>query len=129
MAAVSKDRSVTGVENENLEIRFFFSSRRRHTRSLRDWSSDVCSSDLPTMPASPRRWWSSAISKARASSARRSEERRVGKECRSRWSPYEQKKEIGNTSRLLRLWVHADTSTMVSRLTGHQAARGDPQDE
>src|SRR5215471_4598033 len=27
---------------------FFFSSRRRHTRSLRDWSSDVCSSDLVT---------------------------------------------------------------------------------
>src|SRR6266496_5706835 len=27
-------------------IFFFFSSRRRHTRSLRDWSSDVCSSDL-----------------------------------------------------------------------------------
>src|SRR5690349_25124562 len=27
----------------------FFSSRRRHTRSLRDWSSDVCSSDLPTL--------------------------------------------------------------------------------
>src|SRR5207249_6118137 len=26
---------------------FFFSSRRRHTRSKRDWSSDVCSSDLP----------------------------------------------------------------------------------
>src|SRR2546421_5837592 len=26
---------------------FFFSSRRRHTRSDRDWSSDVCSSDLP----------------------------------------------------------------------------------
>src|SRR6266849_9678030 len=25
---------------------FFFSSRRRHTRSTRDWSSDVCSSDL-----------------------------------------------------------------------------------
>src|SRR5438874_6316705 len=25
---------------------FFFSSRRRHTMSLRDWSSDVCSSDL-----------------------------------------------------------------------------------
>src|SRR5206468_9776608 len=25
---------------------FFFSSRRRHTRSDRDWSSDVCSSDL-----------------------------------------------------------------------------------
>src|SRR5699024_11504495 len=28
------------------EIRLFFSSRRRHTRSKRDWSSDVCSSDL-----------------------------------------------------------------------------------
>src|SRR5699024_11881312 len=27
-------------------IVFFFSSRRRHTRSKRDWSSDVCSSDL-----------------------------------------------------------------------------------
>src|SRR6266536_114119 len=26
---------------------FFFSSRRRHTRSTHDWSSDVCSSDLP----------------------------------------------------------------------------------
>src|SRR5699024_12149291 len=25
---------------------FYFSSRRRHTRSKRDWSSDVCSSDL-----------------------------------------------------------------------------------
>src|SRR5258707_10099798 len=27
-------------------MRFFFSSRRRHTRYWRDWSSDVCSSDL-----------------------------------------------------------------------------------
>src|SRR6478672_8784300 len=29
---------------------FFFSSRRRHTRSDRDWSSDVCSSDLQRRP-------------------------------------------------------------------------------
>src|SRR5215510_16296307 len=29
---------------------FFFSSRRRHTRWPRDWSSDVCSSDLHTQP-------------------------------------------------------------------------------
>src|SRR5690606_20000732 len=29
---------------------FFFSSRRRHTRFSRDWSSDVCSSDLPPYP-------------------------------------------------------------------------------
>src|SRR5207248_3788909 len=28
---------------------FFFSSRRRHTRSYGDWSSDVCSSDLPIL--------------------------------------------------------------------------------
>src|SRR5205814_6681704 len=31
---------------------FFFSSRRRHTRCLSDWSSDVCSSDLTTVWAS-----------------------------------------------------------------------------
>ena len=33
-----------------MEVRclFFFSSRRRHTRLVRDWSSDVCSSDLKT---------------------------------------------------------------------------------
>src|SRR6266496_2844531 len=36
---------------------FFFSSRRRHTRSLRDWSSDVCSSDLDV--ATP--WLAAAI--------------------------------------------------------------------
>src|SRR6266550_8220664 len=36
-------------------IFFFFSSRRRHTRCSRDWSSDVCSSDLPSLRASPRR--------------------------------------------------------------------------
>src|SRR5438034_3507264 len=29
-----------------MKVSFFFSSRRRHTRSLCDWSSDVCSSDL-----------------------------------------------------------------------------------
>src|SRR5690606_41054923 len=29
---------------------FFFSSRRRHTRFSRDWSSDVCSSDLASSP-------------------------------------------------------------------------------
>src|SRR5699024_2938297 len=31
-----------------ISLLFFFSSRRRHTRSKRDWSSDVCSSDLVT---------------------------------------------------------------------------------
>src|SRR3989440_9038850 len=40
---------------------FFFSSRRRHTRSDRDWSSDVCSSDLMPTPRAPceRSWTTS----------------------------------------------------------------------
>src|SRR6266513_3589690 len=33
---------------------FFFSSRRRHTRSKRDWSSDVCSSDLAAVAVAER---------------------------------------------------------------------------
>src|SRR5207245_3371883 len=36
-----------------LTFAFFFSSRRRHTRCYRDWSSDVCSSDLPNRPRGP----------------------------------------------------------------------------
>src|SRR2546429_5996757 len=35
---------------------FFFSSRRRHTRCSRDWSSDVCSSDLCSDEAMPDSW-------------------------------------------------------------------------
>src|SRR5437762_13554559 len=69
---------------------FFFSSRRRHTRYIGDWSSDVCSSDLPAAPAAGRRDIPSERRKGRsgtpASAIRfggaRSEERRVGKECR-----------------------------------------------
>src|SRR5437867_10287718 len=86
---------------------FFFSSRRRHTRSYGDWSSDVCSSDLDRDGSfaialrrrSTKRW---TFVKTRANrkepsrsvwweTARncfpklRSEERRVGKECRSGW--------------------------------------------
>src|SRR5690349_25057233 len=107
---------------------FFFSSRRRHTRSLRDWSSDVCSSDLgaralPDAPAERvgrcleiddeirRREVADdeieqplvdeelvvveiekgvhpvALEQVVADRRLRSEERRVGKECRSGWSP------------------------------------------
>src|SRR3712207_8510167 len=33
-----------------VDVLFFFSSRRRHTRYWRDWSSDVCSSDLEEYP-------------------------------------------------------------------------------
>src|SRR5260370_2517229 len=36
-----------------LQMFFFFSSRRRHTRFKCDWSSDVCSSDLTSKPAKP----------------------------------------------------------------------------
>src|SRR5207253_3837631 len=80
---------------------FFFSSRRRHTRWPRDWSSDVCSSDLTagrvdrdfgrgfyttTLEKQARHWaWLRFYDPKFART--RSEERRVGKECRSRWSP------------------------------------------
>src|SRR5438045_5941168 len=84
-----------------LRFLFFFSSRRRHTRCLSDWSSDVCSSDLGAVGEqvlSRRSGFPAAASPAslighdlvllpRPNPAR-SEERRVGKECRSRWSPY-----------------------------------------
>src|SRR5690606_40779990 len=91
---------------------FFFSSRRRHTRFSRDWSSDVCSSDLGH---NQQYWWQyaddaamrlrvcehvilssrpDAVERTLAQMidagpdviqiARRSEERRVGKECGQR---------------------------------------------
>src|SRR5690625_6868939 len=88
---------------------FFFSSRRRHTRWPRDWSSDVCSSDLNhlvnvteqlrVIPKNTKvnvggNWkeifrftvpeWTEEEGKSRISEYMRSEERRVGKECRSR---------------------------------------------
>src|SRR3989475_8849998 len=82
-----------------LSTHFFFSSRRRHTRFDCDWSSDVCSfrsravaalqPGLASATFALRR--QAAIALAQADSAAgvaRSEERRVGKECRSRWSPY-----------------------------------------
>src|SRR5436309_12708686 len=69
---------------------FFFSSRRRHTRFSRDWSSDVCSSDLQLhrLPRRPGDHQGDQRRGPGADAVRRSEERRVGKECRSRWSPY-----------------------------------------
>src|SRR2546430_3883911 len=70
---------------------FFFSSRRRHTRFDCDWSSDVCSSDL--LPAEQLAVELLELDRVFAHDLEvddwlRSEERRVGKECRSRWSPY-----------------------------------------
>src|SRR5690348_17915681 len=76
---------------------FFFSSRRRHTRWTGDWSSDVCSSDLER----ERRVRDLAtdegqdVTGEKRRRADRSEERRVGKECRSRRSPdHEKKKKV-----------------------------------
>src|SRR5205085_6124428 len=72
---------------------FFFSSRRRHTRFDCDWSSDVCSSDLSRRPdrcaggTGGHIYPGVAIAREfkRRDEATRSEERRVGKECRCRW--------------------------------------------
>src|SRR5205807_5893116 len=99
---------------------FFFSSRRRHTRLQGDWSSDVCSSDLMQKGAAPvlvalgaaepidqavSRWRRSLGGDEAARTAagrlrrlvwlpieKRSEERRVGKECRSRGRPEQYRK-------------------------------------
>src|SRR5438128_12502127 len=70
---------------------FFFSSRRRHTRCYRDWSSDVYSSDLHHLHMLGREL-RDHIGRDRGGIAR-SEERRVGKECRSRRSPKHEKKK------------------------------------
>src|SRR5207237_6917477 len=99
---------------------FFFSSRRRHTRFKCDWSSDVCSSDLIYFdPKRALRYTDEAMHIASASGdhvhaklhrainllvidhyqesltlfEERSEERRVGKECRSRWLTLNLRKE------------------------------------
>src|SRR2546430_10787173 len=96
-------------------VGFFFSSRRRHTRFDCDWSSDVCSSDLGVVVAAavvggcPLQFaelgWEVGLlvtadqvlvvaydaageAERLGFVGHRSEERRVGKECRSRWSPY-----------------------------------------
>src|SRR5207249_6807556 len=66
----------------------FVSCRRRHTRSKRDWSSDVCASDLAggTLTGVPFVDAGATLTATGGTVSGRSEERRVGKECRSRWS-------------------------------------------
>src|SRR5687768_18575285 len=93
-----------------MKIVFFFSSRRRHTRCSRDWSSDVCSSDLAGDPRASgraagglRAGASVALEQAPEVAVQpltrpatgwpsRSEERRVGKECRSQCAMYHEMK-------------------------------------
>src|SRR5262245_63762460 len=103
---------------------FFFSSRRRHTRCLSDWSSDVCSSDLAALrplarvPVRDHQEAAPALDRLRAAvvpprrhqrplAARarrdhlgrvRSEERRVGKEGRAGWWRYAKKKKQSSKS-------------------------------
>src|SRR5205814_5905543 len=112
-----------------LSVFFFFSSRRRHTRCLSDWSSDVCSSDLgcqspgavpgvydtTVFEPSVLRQFRTAL--ATVCPQPRSEERRVGKECRSRGSAQELDKSggerlafRGTADRLQRGGSHADTT-------------------
>src|SRR5205809_5529665 len=98
---------------------FFFSSRRRHTRCSRDWSSDVCSSDLfggwlltdelarqkgiaqagQAQQNQPPRSFAASLRTGRHKTAprrgrrARSEERRVGKEWRTRGTAEQEKKK------------------------------------
>src|SRR3546814_1798766 len=74
---------------------FFFKQKTAYEMRISDWSSDVCSSDLRgglggAVGGDGRRGRGGPPD--RTQSQRRSEERRVGKECvstcRSRWSPY-----------------------------------------
>src|SRR3546814_2065356 len=76
---------------------FFFKQKTAYEMRISDWSSDVCSSDLPRLRGALS--ITSFITKkvrvcrtAGSAISLRSEERRVGKECvstcRSRWSPY-----------------------------------------
>src|SRR6266487_5448044 len=93
---------------------FFFSSRRRHTRWTGDWSSDVCSSDLDLPEQRPvrlsghgrraqiLRLWSQVLGR-RPIPVPRSEERRVGKECRSRWSAYHSQQKARRTRTMVKV--------------------------
>src|SRR5438132_13294401 len=98
---------------------FFFSSRRRHTRSLCDWSSDVCSSDLLLPPVVTFSFIDPGFEsldsfKTHVDAYLRSEERRVGKECRSRWWRYHEKK---NEKRQLRGATDRSTARQIMKLT------------
>src|SRR6266508_5177030 len=74
----------------SLLLFFFCADRRRHTMWPRDCSSDVCSSDLDVarhITAESQAAAHNARVEIRTDLRPRSEERRVGKECRTRGSP------------------------------------------
>src|SRR3546814_8197574 len=70
---------------------FFFKQKTAYEMRISDWSSDVCSSDLPAWLPGRLKTVANGVPRVSGDSPR-SEERRVGKECvskcRSRWSPY-----------------------------------------
>src|SRR5690606_40191546 len=113
-ADFERGRSSGSAVQECLYRIFFFSSRRRHTRFSRDWSSDVCSSDLRYLERFIKACLISLLGAVflAASLAHisfilyvdyfRSEERRVGKECRSRWSPLREDNVRGDEAAMTR---------------------------
>src|SRR5438094_8638160 len=104
-------------------ITFFFSSRRRHTRSYGDWSSDVCSSDLDGLAAvvlDQREQAALADARGADHRAQRSEERRVGKEWRSRWSPSDRRKQ---KSGMIDRWLWVDGSEAADHVRQRSAPR------
>src|SRR5699024_12188109 len=72
---------------------FFFSSRRRHTRSKRDWSSDVCSSDLKVQLIKPKSYkknmvilcHNSLIMKRTQKFTHRRQVKKLWNRCRMEW--------------------------------------------
>src|SRR5215210_9158887 len=89
---------------------FFFSSRRRHTRYIGDWSSDMCSSDLPGAGSPVPAASTTPSSPPPDGRSPGSEERRVGKECRARWTPYHSKKKKNKKSPRRRIITHHTTN-------------------
>src|SRR5439155_16318012 len=99
---------------------FFFSSRRRHTRWPRDWSSDVCSSDLLTRIACITRYPLGRLrDQAHCRGDSRSEERRVGKECRSRWTTNDVKKTITMSWTSDQVTMPGNTNLKIRRTRVH----------
>src|SRR5690606_39353615 len=122
LKAISTQRSPDAITPEQFypTLFFFFSSRRRHTRFSRDWSSDVCSSDLdsydfndtPRFVAKLREGYELVQGcrlPAGGGRVLRSEEGRVGKEWGSRGRRYHD----GRKCRHLRL-VDGDIEETLS---------------
>src|SRR5437879_12771323 len=95
---------------------FFFSSRRRHTRYIGDWSSDVCSSDLDSGLARHTAHQERAC--RRGGGGRQIGRASCRKECRSRWAPYNEKKKDKNERRARKISktdIIRDTDTVTEQ--------------